>query len=722
MYHIAKNQYASKWAMSASSEDGMWQNAPAIEGLMNQVEFDRLDAVDATIQALCKQLPTILTKPLTAQSAEEVYCGDSFRLIVHVDDVETNDNSEDIVVLRGQNDLIALSDVLVLATAAAQQANAAISGGVADTAIDVQLQVILDGSYEVLRIPWKATAPLLGSPNSNQFEGITDFYLSAGPKYLGKVDRSVIRKLSWNGRSLNGPAIGQALKTIQSTVANLQQSPLFRNLIGSYEDRDRTSGFLNALRDGFLDQAASAISSRQISTKDPPMAADETIPIEIIPVDAVGELGWVETTEMPQLEETQSKIPSPGTKEWTEYSSARNQMIQFYESVIPKLSDLSIVDPNLFAENATYQTGDGSILVNGRERLADYFQSLALTRKATGGSWTMKHCKIIDWKAKEVLVDYEATSSSLPKWKVHGSDVYCLADDTVVPDDRIVISKIMQQGMSLIDQNGSERWLDSQWLIKNLANAFANAGSGKASRDFLTELLMQQPGMRSVLKNAKGVSSKAGKMLSQSAAANCYYIMADLLDHSVAVLDISSSRLTPPVLEYMDENVDLRGYLGESILKGKNLYDRSIGSVIFGVRDSIRQKRIAVEKIYPSRVELLMPSGDIRLSQKFLFRIPTPGAGVILPESVSSPPIKIELVSDYNINPSTGLITEHRLVETRVNGQLTPGDQVSRWIRRFLSRDASTNTGSDNGNNDSVLRAITDTMNFFRSVNGEDNI
>jgi hypothetical protein len=151
MYHIAKNQYASKWAMSASSEDGMWQNAPAIEGLMNQVEFDRLDAVDATIQALCKQLPTILTKPLTAQSAEEVYCGDSFRLIVHVDDVETNDNSEDIVVLRGQNDLIALSDVLVLATAAAQQANAAISGGVADTAIDVQLQVILDGSYEVLR-------------------------------------------------------------------------------------------------------------------------------------------------------------------------------------------------------------------------------------------------------------------------------------------------------------------------------------------------------------------------------------------------------------------------------------------------------------------------------------------------------------------------------------------------------------------------------------------
>ncbi|KAG7368997.1 hypothetical protein IV203_031740 [Nitzschia inconspicua] len=692
-----KDRVVRTWVLSDSTS----RDAPVVEGLMGQDEFERLDAVDKTIRTLCEQLPTILTKPLTAQSAALVYSGESFRLNVDVDvdDTDVNERSDgdngDFVILQGQKDLIALSDVLVLATAAAQQTNAAISGGAADITVKVDCQIIVDDSCRILRVPWKATAPLLGSTNRNQFEGITDFFLSDEPENVGKVERF--------------------------------QSPLLRNLIGPNDSRDRTTSFLNSLRDGFLDQAATLISSQQlVKSNDPESSGSELKPVPVIQASNLEDIDWVEEEELSQSTRNSSlaQFPCPGTSEWEHYCQSRNALSRFLEKVIPTLSDLSIVDPKLFVENATYRTDDGTVLMSGRERLADYFQSLALTRKATGGSWTMTQCKVIDWRRKEILVKYESNVGAMPHWTVHGSDIYTLTNNTVSNGERTVIAEIKQQRMTLINQNGSERPLDSQWLIKNLVTAFDREGSGKASRDFLTELLMQQPGMREVLTvntDSNAAVSKAGKKLSQSAAAACYYIMADLLEHSVMVLDVSSSRVSPPASEYMDENVDLRGYLGESILKGKNVYDRSIGSVIFGLRDSIRQKRIVVHRIFPSRVELLMPSGDIRLSQKFSFRIPTPGAGVIVPESVSSPPIIVELLSDYKIDPASGAIIEHRLVETRVNGQLTPGDQVSRWIRRFLRRDDGLGFDpSEKGSNDGVLRAVSDTLNFFRSVTGED--
>ena len=165
----------------------------------------------------------------------------------------------------------------------------------------------------------------------------------------------------------------------------------------------------------------------------------------------------------------------------------------------------------------------------------------------------------------------------------------------------------------------------------------------------------------------------------------------------------------------MSENIELKGYLGESIVRGSSLYNQSIGAVIFGIRESIRQKRLTIEG--PSttpRVELLVQTGEIRLSLAYKFRIPPPG---IFPSPDSSPsglPLKVELVSDYKIDPDTGLITEHRLVETRINGQLTAGDQVSRWMQRFLKLDGAAATTSRN--DDGALSAILDALSWFRSV------
>ena len=58
---------------------------------------------------------------------------------------------------------MALSNILVLATTAAKQAGVAMTAGTADTQVVVQCQLVLDDSCEVVRIPWRARVPLLGS-------------------------------------------------------------------------------------------------------------------------------------------------------------------------------------------------------------------------------------------------------------------------------------------------------------------------------------------------------------------------------------------------------------------------------------------------------------------------------------------------------------------------------------------------------------------------------
>ena len=820
-----------------------------IEGLLEDEEFNRLVAIDKTLRSLQLQLPAILTKPLTPFTVEEVYSKNDFSLRVLVDDNNKNSNNsnnnnnnndedlddddldddfddkfqengttkndkenkeeEGVIIVNSREELVALSDVLVLSTAAAQQA-ILFSGGTTDTRVQIECQLIIDDTYSIIRIPWRAKIPTLGSLSSryNNFEGITDCYLSTTSSEddgsegdtscdgTGKVERFVIKKSSFNGRTLNGPSIVQALKSIQSTVSNLQQNPILQNIV-------RDNSFFNTLRDGFLDQAATAMSTRLSSveissnstvdnddddaTFDP---QDTTVPI--YQVNSMDELsiatgnGWIdekssatignkkttrkadtkqtgessssESSESPSSSLSSSMFhpPCPGTKDWNEYVDTRSCMIRFSNDIIPQLSDLSIVDPKLFADDVTYKIADESILMTGCESLANFYQSMALTRKATGGTWIMKRCKVLDWTNRTLAITYEVTTNSLPQWTIRGRDVYDL-DTTTSREDRPIINEIRQGKMLALGPNGNKIKLDGRWLVDNVAAAFQQQGgssgskskSVKVPRDFLTELLMNQPSLSPFLQKQKSTlattaptsfTTEAGstgkKKLSKIAAAACYYIMADLYEDGLSLFDMSSpSSLTrarsPPAFKHISENVELHGYLGESILRGSSLYNRSIGSVIMGIRESIRQRRLLIdeEKTVPPRVELLVPTGEIRLTLTFLFRIPPPGAGIIMPPSTSSlsdpPPIitsglplRVELVSDYRIDPDTGLIVEHRLVETRINGQLSAGDQVSRWIQRFLKLDggSDTNTKTNSNGGEDALKAISDALSWFRSI------
>jgi len=743
------------------NNDNQLDTTTAIEGLLSEDEFSRFVAVDETIRALKMQLPTILTKSLSPAMAEKVYSKDNFCFSVSVDDesatgiIDTVDDDgvkkrdsiaikkNEIVILNNREELMALSDVLVLTTAAAQQA--ILVTGASDTRVKIECELIIDDSCRILRIPWRAKAPTLGtlSPlgsvsSFNNFEGVTDCYLNTSNNF-GKVERFIVRKASFNGRILNGPAIGQALKSVQSTLANLQQNPILQNIVRTAQQGDnnnnRASSIFNTLRDEFFDQASTALSNTQTTSSEESLSATS---IQVHQVHSVSELsliannGWItdQAATFKNTESLQSSkhrkylTPCPGTEDWEKYENSRSCLLRFSNDIIPKLIDLSIVDPSLFAEDVTFEiAADESILMTGRESLANFYQSMALTRKGTRGTLKVNRCEVLNWRNRTIAISYEVTTSSLPLWTIEGRDIYIL-DTNTSEDDRPIIKAIRQGKMFAIGPNGNTLKLDGRWLTDNVATVFQRDGTS-SSRDFLTELLMNQPSLSPFLQQQKvstgSRNSSGNRKLSKSVAAASYYIMSDLYEQGSSLFDMpSSNRRSPPGSDYISENIELKGYLGESIVRGSSLYNRSIGSFIFGIRESIRQKRLLIEDVsVPPRVELLVPTGVIRLSLTFLFRIPPLGVGIMPSQDsrslASGLPLKIEITSDYRIDPDTGVIVEHRLVETRINGQLTAGDQVSRWMQRFLKVDGSTAT-TTRRKEDGALSAILDAISWFRST------
>lgn len=677
----------------------------SIEGLAEN--FDGLCDLDETIQGLKQQLPSTLIRPLTSLTASKVYAED-FQLTVLLpasknnEETTTAENGE-ITLLQSREELISLSDVLVLTTTAAQQALAMI--GQENTSQIVNCQLVIDDKLSCIRVPWRATVPILGSGANNRLQGLSEFHVNDDSS---KVQIHRIRNVTWNGRDLNGPEIGQAFRAIQAATDNIQKSPLFpQNAFATGPG----ATLWKELRGGLLEQAATAASAR-LSKADPP-----PVPL-FYKVSSIQDVnGWIEN-DVGNLTSA-SPIPLPGSDNWSDYVLAHGCLTRFCEQAIPMLAGTdprrSPVDPNLFATNVTFFASDGTLLLTGNDLVANFYQSLSLARRGTGQSWKVTRSSVLDWQNRSLIIDYEATNN-LPPWNIRGSDVYILDNSS---KEQPIVKQIQQLEFKASSSDGS-LFLDSKWLMSNLVGAVKRTRGvsmgGVNAGEVLSELLLQQSGGLSPQLSSQ--SKQNNGRLSESSAANVYYIMTSLLEETSNLFNASSNEI-PPVAEFMLEKVELHGYLGETLVRGRNIYSRVVGTILAGTKQSILQKRLLVEKTIPPRVELTK-KGAVRLDQVFYFRLPPPGMGLFA-DSTTTPtigvPLKIELVSDYIIDPMTGLIKEHTLVETRVNGQLTPGDVLSRWIQRFLKLENVNPTKSND--NEDFLKSFTDAMTWFRALGND---
>jgi len=636
----------------------------SIEGdILTQEEFDRLSRIATTIEALQEQLPVTLTKPLTSVSAPSIFDA-KCRLTILVDD-------EKIELLKTREELIALSDVLVVGTAAAQQANSVFLGS---TPTRTDSQILLDSSCKSLLIPWKAKSPVfpgMGSSDAgiNKFEGLSEFVVNEE----GKIQEHILRKVSWNGQALKGPAIGRTLKALQSTMSNIQNSPLFRGL--------NTNGWMG---EGFLEQVASAASSGR--------SADSMLEKpEVRFVKSVANVtGWWNGTEDEQM----TTIPMPGTSDWLKYSSNREAIIDFCNNVVTQLSttrDLTAY----FSNNATLVGVKGNILLSGQEKLSNFFQGLALARRSTGGEWVLKKATVVDWTRRKVEIEYEASNNPLIS---AGKDIYTLSVTNASP----VIECIEQVELKVRSSDGYVS-IDGPWVMNNLANAARQANTPSAIapsfQNLFSDLLFQQqPKQTSSLPRKK-------TQIPQASAANVFYLMSEF--HECIPKLWNSTSTQPPAAAFLSETVTLKGYLGETLLRGSGAYKQVIGSLILTTRQAIAQKRLVLDGNPIPKVELT-PKGNVRVYLVLKFRLPPPGSVF---SDAAAVPLTLELVSDYVIDPELGLVKEQRLIESRVNGQLTPGDVLSRNLQRLLKLEQDT---PQRGTED-MLQTVTDAISWFRS-------
>lgn len=723
-YRSAQRAYESVSCLLSSS-------ISKIDGLLSDDDFDRFCAIDETIQNLKEQLPSTLLRPLTTLSADKVYEA-NLRLTVLVpksnnnndDDEKEGEQSEngEITLLQSRDELVSLSDVLVLATSAAQQARTLLSmspgrnakqnekGDSASLNSDtVQCQLVMDDTLNCIRIPWKTQVPLLaaGSTTIARLEGLSELLLNSTS---GKVHTHRLRSVTWNGRSINGPEIGQALRAIQSASLNFQKAPR----LPQFESNKNNAVFWKELRDGILEQAATAAAA---SSKK--QAPNEPKPTVYAVNDVQSIRGWMHDTSHNVT--SSSAIPLPGNSEWKDYAAAHECLLTFCDQRVPMLAGTdgpksASIDPNVFfTPNVTFAALDGSIVMTGSDLVASFYRSLSLARRGTGQRWTVTRSSVLDWRKRSLAIDYDATNALPPRWHVKGRDMYILNKI-----DTPIVQQIRQLDFQANSADGN-LVLDSTWLMNNLVGAVkrshraaAGGGGGVINMgEVFSDLLLQQGGTLSSsnLGNANGNRNK----ISKSAAANIYYLMSTLLEQSSILFAEKSEQILPPGADFLQDNVELNGYLGETLVRGRNAYNRLFRTIISGTRQSVAEKLLVVEDVPPPRVELVSEA-TVRLFLAISFRIPPPrllsNTGGPSVNAMLGVPLKIELVSDYAMDSTSGLVTKHTLIETRVNGKLTPGDVLSRSMNRFLKMDSMTDkkTSKTMNGNDDFFANFADTM------------
>jgi hypothetical protein len=751
------------------------QQTVTVEGftLLSEREFQRLQAIHETMQELRQEIPALLTRPLTDASAAAAYTEQTRLLVADTDDFE---------LASSRTELMALSTTLVLATEASVRASNFLSnptsllgGGGGDSKKNatqstsssspvVKCRILVDADMKAIRVEWQSKVlSLLGSSTPTETSDIQGISMLLLDPVTGKIATHRLLQVKWRGKDQDSQAIGQALSTLRRTYLNLRESPFLQPFFSE-------SSPLSQVREELMQQlsvlSTSSSSATKLSEQLAPLYVTpslkdvnsdaskdgNTSSVDLVPIDE-----WTpRTRNQPQTTATtkpksRTSPVLPGSHLWMRYAVVHRSIVQFMDQIIPSLSN----DPDIssttiksyFTPKAQLVALDGSLILQDASRMTNFYQSIAAWRRRSFASWTLDKAVVLEWKSGKQLrirIDY-TTTINLPgagsdATSICGSDIYVLAIDPRSVDNGMVrIEQVLQQELSI---GGNKNKQDGVWFMRSIATAVETGLFSNNEESVLLDLVQ-----RSMNANGKGRPGKQLQsastsemeliiqppLLSDVAAANVYRIMATLHRDLPKLLDdsTSSDSLLPPCHEYMADSMELHGYLGEVLLRGRTAYNRSVGLLVASLRAALRTGRVQAEQSKPSVQVELTTKGNVRLSMTLYLKIlPIPGGFPGLDSNVllqTSLPLKIDLVSDYVIDADTGLIVQHELIESRVNGQLTPADIVSQWIRQrqvpmmggasTSSRGGGSSSFKYNAAEESWMQTALDTVNWVRSLN-----
>ncbi|GKY90380.1 hypothetical protein MPSEU_000012000 [Mayamaea pseudoterrestris] len=689
-----------------------------VEGIVE--EFDRLDGLHRTLQELCRQIPVLLSEPLTKEQAEIAYTTNT-RLTAGEDDIELASSLDELLVL---------SNTFLLAVAASTRAANLLSTFVPSSSDDaaagaftprIKSQVILLPSdlCKVI-VEWETEFFSLGNAGSDgaaaQLIGYSELEIDPDSS---KIAKHRLLRVQWNGQDQDARRIGQSLATLRRSVKTVQESPLAQ-LVNPV-----ASGLFEQVRSGFFQQFSS-------SNGELPLPFSQAAPIFIRTnsmLDAPTGLCALEDydlSERPRLfPNSTTKVPLPGSTAWNDYAVTAKMIRAFVTDTIPALAEpRSIALSNsMFAPDARLTTVDGTVLLQGADRLVSFYKSLSAWRKRTLVNWSLERIQVLEWNdvAPTIQIDYRAESNAPGAASVvnlRGTDVFKLLRIDSLNGCRVEIQEIQQTKLRFGDSVQSPQ--ESSLFYRSLATATQTGRLGDDMYDGLwNDFLRRMAGNALTSDPSKDGGTDVDVSImkpSDAAAARIYRFMEALLTECPSIVDTSLTSTHPPGYEYLSENLVLLGYLGETLLRGRSSYERSFGFSVASLRAALRSGQLISEKEPDIKVELTV-NQNVQLSLSLYFKAPPliniPGLDVskIIPDG--GVPLKLTLLSQYVLSPESGVVEKHQLLESRINGQLTPGDLVSRWIQRQRGISVAPQSTDDA---ESFMRGLLETVSWVRSL------
>lgn len=734
---------------------------------LNDADVERLSRLHTVLRKLQSQIPLILTTPLTESSAEAVY-DDNIQLVV-----------EDNILASSREELVSLSTTLVLGIAATNTATSFLTSAASraaarpaesssspqepSTMTSLKSQMALDpSSLQSIRVQWQVHLPGYGN---GELQGVSELKLD---ETTGKVTTLRLLQVKWNDERLNARAIAESLASTRALVLGFQNSPVIKSFLPA----SVVPSLASLLGGGFVEQL-----TRQSSPDGAAPGGSEPTPLFVADsldtafmytprtnfTDRFNKTNATATTaSMATLipideyvanrcsSNTTSILPLPGSKSWDKYVASRSLVQFFIENTLPILSGNKTVPSRemveLFSQQAKLIAEDGSELLQGRDQVGNYFQTLASFRKRSSGSWQLIKSSIVRWSwnavtdidsgSKEdsltIAVKYRATfplPGSAAPVVIDGLDHFVLDltklpdrisginDETEEGDVEIVIQRVEQRKLKI--GGVGNRPPDGLFFMKSLVSAldagkFTSVGGDSVVMDLLQKAIagdISADGRVSTTGEDKVASKRRKRVppkLPEPVAARVYNIMASLYEDVPSMVAKENLRVyqLPPLHEFMNEKVELRGYLGETLFRGFPAYNRAIGAIFSSLKGALVTGSAKLEKEPAVNVELTA-EGHVRLSFTVDLRVlPLPSVTSELISSMSGSaiklpqggfPLEITAVSEYVIDKETGDIYQHRLIESRINGQLTPADFVSRWLKQIASKNSDKNTSNEQG-------------------------
>ena len=594
------------------------------------------------------------------------------------------------------------------------------------------------------------------SPPSSSSSSYTEF---SGKSTLDlSPDTGLVTNLQINEVKVNGVALieslGSALATVRRAARSaMATSSIFDDTGSSTKKRSSGNPLLDGILSGIQDvvDAVDALPTSEEKEEDGVLLDSQ---LYVVPMSywKEGLLLFNSTESMNDQQQVYTpvlideytirngQVPLAGSELFVKYAINHKALQNFVENGLYQLAGLGAdvtteTVRSLFATNAEIVTfgndkKDYITLLSGAGKISDLYRTLALLRDASGGDFDiqsieadLKMCQlIVHWKTETPLQiegtdsfvfdtpQSESSSYRLPLSSDGNKDEVAERCSSFFDDQRYSALKIFRIENLQLKVQGVNA--DSAWAQSFVAAVLRSGITENTPLPdtTITELLRALTTKKKDVATKKSMES-AMPTLDSTAALSFYDIIRSL---HADLPNIGESSSPIPAGDYLAETMELRGLLGEVLVRGAPRYRQLLGVVLSSLHAATQTNAVRLATKPKPTIEIT-PKGSIKMNLVLALwvspQLPLGGGQQNNNHQGFGVPLKIDISSEYIID-ERGKIREQIILESRLNGVLTPGDTFAKWVKGLIRND------DDSSNSPSAIDSFMGAVNLVRSMQG----